>query len=177
MGRLFRSQYMRPLMTIALSLISGAIPLGWSLVLYLLLIYLVSLVCRDLLGYQDVQHVRVHFESMPRSMLTIVRCSFGDCSSRNGLPIFEHVASAYGDIWLLAYCIFMFFITIGFFNVVTAIFLETTQATARDLNSQKQRERLADKRLWATYATTVVRKLLEHTDVEIPKDTKLSDST
>merc|ERR1711920_257442 len=108
------------------ALFGGITTLGWSIVLVFGVLYGTSLVCRELLGDRNVEDVRQYFNSVPRSLFTIFRCSFGDCTSSAGVPIIEYVMSSYGALWGLFYSLFVFFITIGFFNVITAIFLEST---------------------------------------------------
>merc|ERR1719195_2108102 len=90
-----------------------------------------------------------YFANVPRAMFTIVRCSFGDCSTESGTPLFEHVTTSYGGTWSLIYCVFIFIVVIGLFNVISAIFVENTLAAASDLAAKKRRERLADKERWA----------------------------
>merc|ERR1712151_472318 len=104
----------------------------------------------------------------------IVRCSFGECSTSIGSPIIEHVTEAYGGVWGLCYSIFVFFITIGFFNVITAIFLESTTTAAVEVNLRKERMRLSDRKLWAGSVATIIRKILAMEPCGLPPDGKLS---
>jgi hypothetical protein len=173
--RLLRSPIYRDLLTMVHSLVAGMITLGWALVLVFLMIYATSLVCRELLGHTYVEHVSEHFKSVPRSLLTISRCTFGDCSSDSGVPIIEHVARSYGYIWGACYFLFMAFLSIGFFNVITAIFLDRTLAAAAENTMRKQQERLADKHLWAASVSILIRRILEVSHYDVPKDGKLSE--
>jgi len=160
------------------SLVAGMITLGWAIVLVFLLIYATSLVCRELLGHRHVDNVSEHFKSVPRSILTISRCTFGDCSSDSGVPIIEHVARSYGPygyIWGACYFLFMAFLSIGFFNVITAIFLDRTLSAAAENTMRKQQERLADKHLWAASVSILIRKILEVSHYDVPEDGKLSE--
>ena len=46
-------------------------------------------VCREMLGgeTEDDENVGPYFNTVPRSLLTMFRCSFGDFSSRSGAEI------------------------------------------------------------------------------------------
>jgi hypothetical protein len=172
--RLLRSPVFKDLLTMVQALVGGLITLGWSIVLVFLVLYATSLICRELLGTRNVEHVREYFNTVPRSLFTIFRCSFGDCSSTIGTPIIEHVAKAYGGVWGICYSLFVFFITIGFFNVITAIFLDSTLTAASEVTMRKQRSRLADRKLWASSVATIIRKIIAKQPCGVPENGKLS---
>merc|ERR1719330_211531 len=127
-------------------MLGGVQTLVWSMVLFLLMVYVLALIFRELLG-RKADHVEVFqlFNSVPRSMFTTFRCSFGDCSTVGGAPLFEQVQLDYGGAHSLFYSLFVFTVTIGIFNVISAIFVESTMAAAMALEQGKRSARLQDK--------------------------------
>merc|ERR1712139_489389 len=112
--------------------------------MFCMLVYVISLIFREMFGRKEVEHVSLYFNSVPRSMFTVFRCSFGDCSSRGGMPIFEHVYHHYGFRYSAVYALFVFVVTIGLFNVISAIFVESTMAAAIASQLAAKKARMAD---------------------------------
>jgi hypothetical protein len=158
----------------------GGMPtLAWSMVVFLLAIYLVSLVFRDSLGPDPSvtetmsgrnSIVERYFENVPRSMLTVFRCSFGDCSTDQGTPIFEHVTETYGWFWSFVYCTFLFIVVVGLCNVISAIFVQATLASGKMLAVRKRDARLEDETRWATNFMVILRSLLVSTNSDLLPD-------
>jgi len=163
-----------------LSMVSGIIggmtTLMWSMLLFLVVVYITALLFREFFGRRKVDNVFELFNTVPRSMLTTFRCSFGDCSTAGGVPIFEYVHESYGGFASLCYCIFVFSITIGIFNVISAIFVESTMNAASALDRAEKNARLADRELWNTRITTLIRAMVEVSELETPTG-KLSDAS
>lgn len=159
--RLLKSAVFRDLLTMVRGLIGGATVLGWSIVLFFIVAYVVSLVFRETLGREKVEYVHEYFDGVPRAMYTVFRCSFGDCSTAGGMPIFEHVLNHYGAIMGLLYSVFIFVVTIGLFNVISATFVESTIASREATETAKLRARIEDETLWSTRVTILIRKLIE----------------
>lgn len=165
-----RTDAFRDLLTMIQGMLGGLSTLLWSMVLFFLTIYMVSLVFRELFGRGSAESVNPFFDSVPRSILTTFRCSFGDCSTSGGTPLFEHIHTEFGGLASILCCCFVFVITIGLFNVISAIFVESTMLAAMSLETTKRRARLADKRLWCTRLTVLIRRLLAASpDHEIPE--------
>lgn len=148
-------------------LIGGAHTLGWSFVLFMLFIYVVALIFRTVLGpeghdFSDEADVRWYFRNVPRSMVTVFRCSFGDCSDRSGTPIFEKCMerSSQPKLVGLLFGLFIFMVMIGLFNVISAIFVESTLQAAADIHQKKETERLLDKSHFAKQFLVLLRCLL-----------------
>eukprot|EP00928_Gymnodinium_smaydae_P088307 TRINITY_DN72413_c0_g1_i1.p1 TRINITY_DN72413_c0_g1~~TRINITY_DN72413_c0_g1_i1.p1 ORF type:complete len:587 (+),score=153.15 TRINITY_DN72413_c0_g1_i1:74-1762(+) len=173
--RLFKSPVFKDLIAMIQGMLGGMSTLMWALALYAVIVYVFALVFRELLGRSNVEHVSAHFGSVWRSMFTVFRCSFGDCSATGGVPIFEHVVdnAEFPAYIPIGYCIFMFVTTIGLFNVISAIFVEATMAVAQSLESKKKKERLHNQTLFANNITIVVKELLRIYGHPIPE--KLSD--
>eukprot|EP00929_Paragymnodinium_shiwhaense_P099459 TRINITY_DN6111_c0_g1_i3.p1 TRINITY_DN6111_c0_g1~~TRINITY_DN6111_c0_g1_i3.p1 ORF type:complete len:581 (-),score=108.72 TRINITY_DN6111_c0_g1_i3:181-1923(-) len=173
--RLLRHPVLQTLLMMMHGMIGGLPTLGWALLLFLFSVYIVALVSRESLGREAHPNVYEHFKDVPRAMVTTFRCSFGECDSLDGTPIFEHVDSHYGIGFSIAYCLFAFSMSIGMFNVISAIFIQSTLAAARAMKDRQKKARLQDESLWASRVNAIVRKLLGiATGDELPG--KLSES-
>jgi len=179
--RLLRSRVFSTLIAMIQGTIGGMATLGWSLVLFVLFIYLVALVFRQSLGAGVDAEVNSdaaawYFRSVPRAMYTIFRCSFGDCSTRNGTPIFEHVTEDHGVFWCFIYSAFLFLVVIGLFNVISAIFVENTMASAAEIAAKKRQAKLENESRWAVNVVVVLMSLLRECDSNLPGLSKLLDT-
>eukprot|EP00928_Gymnodinium_smaydae_P032047 TRINITY_DN23324_c0_g1_i1.p1 TRINITY_DN23324_c0_g1~~TRINITY_DN23324_c0_g1_i1.p1 ORF type:complete len:566 (+),score=93.12 TRINITY_DN23324_c0_g1_i1:69-1766(+) len=173
--RLLRSPVFKDLLSMMQGMIGGMPTLVWSMLLFFITVYVVSLLFREFFGRRYVVDVYEHFGSVPRSMFTTFRCSFGDCSTSSGTPIFEAIYDEYGGFYILFYCMFAFIVTIGLFNVISAIFVESTMCAATALQQKKKKARLQDDNLWATRIATLVKRLMViSNDGALPE--KMSDA-
>eukprot|EP00929_Paragymnodinium_shiwhaense_P047978 TRINITY_DN24324_c0_g2_i1.p1 TRINITY_DN24324_c0_g2~~TRINITY_DN24324_c0_g2_i1.p1 ORF type:complete len:663 (+),score=146.22 TRINITY_DN24324_c0_g2_i1:74-2062(+) len=163
--RLLRFEVFDDLVAMVGGMTGGATTLFWAMVLYMFSIYVVSLVFREFLGNKQVENVYEYFDGVPRAMITVFRCSFGDCSSLGGVPIFEHVQLHYGIAYTGIYFLFTFAMTVGLFNVISAIFVDATMAAAASMRSKQKKERLTDNDLWSTNIYILMKKLAEHADL------------
>jgi len=151
-------------------MMGGMSTLMWSVVLFILFIYVVSLVFREGLGPDpklglsddDDKNVERYFNGVPRSMYTIFRCSFGDCSTGAGTPIFEHVSEKQGALWSMIFSAFLFIVAIGLFNVISAIFVQSTLDSAAEIAASKRRAKLDNEEHWATNFVAFLKPLLLH---------------
>jgi len=161
-------------------MMGGMATLCWSIVLFVIFIYVVALIFRDSLGPDPTRehndNVEHHFQTVPRAIFTIFRCSFGDCSTSTGTPLFELVTEDHGAFWGLVYSCFLFVVVIGLFNVISAIFIENTLASASELAAKKRREVLEDRERWATSVCDILQALLSHGWPELPDLLKLTES-
>merc|ERR1712232_969780 len=89
--RMLRISVFKDLATMLQGMSSGALTLTWAIVVFLLMVYVFALVCRETLGKDDVENVKIYFDSVARAMFTVFRCSFGDCSAHGGVPIPEYI--------------------------------------------------------------------------------------
>lgn len=80
--------------------------------------------------------------------MTTFRCAFGDCSDPFGTPLLEQIATV-SAFWGYVYAGFLFVSIVGFFNVISAIFVESSLASAANLQSQRKRMRLEDQDIWS----------------------------
>jgi len=165
-----RTEVFADLLSMIQGMMGGLTTLAWSMVLFFLTVYMVALLFREYFGRDPSVQVNRFFDGIPRSMLTTFRCAFGDCSTEGGTPLFEHIHQAYGAPASAVCCLFLFTITIGLFNVISAIFVESTMVAAMKLENTKRRQRLANRKLWVTRICTLIRQLLKTSpDHEVPE--------
>lgn len=158
--RILRVSFFRELLVMMNGMRGGFTTLIWSMFLVACPIYVIAIFTRETLGRQ--QHdLALYFASVPRSMLTILRCSFGECNTIKGTPVFEEAMQFFGWGFGLFYGIFAFVITIGLFNVISAMYVERViSASNADEQSQKSR-RLADEHLLASRIAVLTKLILE----------------
>jgi len=179
--RLLRAKVFSDLLSMIQGMMGGLSALFWSVVLFAIFIYVMALIFREMLGPSHNAGNEVintdtewYFRSVSRSMFTIFRCSFGDCSKAGGTPIFEEVFEGSGGPLLsLMYSGFLFMVVIGIFNVISAIFVESTMASAAEMAMEKQRARFQDPKRWAENFMQLLAALLEHV---WPKDDDLREA-
>merc|ERR1719265_1109921 len=71
------------------------------------------------------------FSDTPRCVITLLRCFTDGCASVDGTPLIPTLFNIYGYPLLISYIMFMFFITFGLFNLITAILVENTVEAAK----------------------------------------------
>lgn len=133
--------------------LGGMRTLLWSLVLLSLPLYAASLLLRETLGEmqdeKDESHSIASFSTVPLSFFTLFRCTVaGDCAEQRGRPIFLEVID-YGWWYGLVYMVMVFFMTMGLFNVIAAIFVENVVAGAKTSDQLVKRQRMRDKAFFA----------------------------
>lgn len=164
--RLLRSQVFKDLLAMITGMMGGMSTLMWSVVLFILFIYVVSLIFREGLGpdpgmaKHEITQVEHYFDGVGRSMFTIFRCSFGDCSTDGGTPLFEHVTESKGGMWSFILSTFLFIVTIGLFNVISAIFVQSTLDSAAALAANKRRVKLDNEEHWAINIVALLKPIL-----------------
>jgi hypothetical protein len=158
--RLFRTDMFKDLMSMLQGITSGGLTLIWAIIVFFMMVYVIALVCREFFGDNEEDNVYEYFNNVPRSMFTVFRCSFGDCSAKGGVPIAEFITYAYGGGYGLGYCAFVFFITIGLFNVISAIFVDSTMSVAAEMAQKSATERLDNEHRWCGNVTTIIKELL-----------------
>eukprot|EP00930_Biecheleria_cincta_P068585 TRINITY_DN5614_c0_g1_i2.p1 TRINITY_DN5614_c0_g1~~TRINITY_DN5614_c0_g1_i2.p1 ORF type:complete len:583 (+),score=82.26 TRINITY_DN5614_c0_g1_i2:61-1749(+) len=168
--RLVKSTLFADLLAMLHGIKHGAVPLLWAVCVFIGTVYLGALFCRELLGPSQVTEefgdVASYFSSVPRSSMTVFRCTFGDCTSVDGKPIFEQVYRTLGPVSAVIFCAFcsafLLFVSFGLFNIIAAIFLESTVRGATESAKRKHTDRLCDHSLWVKNAVQFIRCLLKH---------------
>lgn len=174
--RLARLNMLDDLVALISGMVGGMTTLAWSVFLFFLILYITALLFREFFGrgeflfeWNDESLVQ-YFDSVPRCMLTVFRFFFGDFSTTSGLSMFEGVKSAHGSFAAVMVCIWFFGITIGLFNVIAAIFVESTLAAANNQTVTRKTERMNDTKLWSTRVTQLVRLIFQYNGKEVPDD-------
>jgi hypothetical protein len=155
-------------------IVGGFQTLLWAAVLFVMMMYVAGLICREALGHGHEENVSEYFNTVPRSMYTVFRCSFGDCSAAGGVPIFEHVLLTHGGFYALVYCLFVFAVTIGLFNVISAIFVDGAMSAAAAAEEKRKQACLASETLMSDNVSTLI-KLMIASIPELGVIDKMSD--
>lgn len=167
--KVLRLRIFQDLLLMMSGMASGMPRLFCAFGVFSMVVYIVALLARMSMGSSSDEVVQTLFMSIPRSISTIFRCSFGDCSTYEGQPLYDRLFVVYGPQVLLASCLFTFFVSIGLFNVISAIFVDATMtATAQSEHAQKL-DRLQDN---SRFVTRVTRFL----DVVLAKQSALPNS-
>merc|ERR1712032_1639779 len=109
-------------------LMAGMTTLLWSVVFFICFIYVVALIFRACFGPSPRKSettndtMAFYFQNVPRAMLTTFRCSFGDCSTTSGTPIFEFQEGELSTVLSLSLSCLVFISTVGLFNIISAVF-------------------------------------------------------
>jgi len=83
-----------------------------------------------------------YFGTLQKSIFTIFRCLLGDCSSRRGHSLIVHFSLGYGFRFQAVYFLGMILCVFGIFNIITAIFVETTISGLKHNDVQKKRHKM-----------------------------------
>jgi len=112
-------------------------------------------------------------------MFTVFRCIFGDCTTYDGRPLFDEVIhdskAPFGEMWGLGYTMFVFFVVVGLFNIVSAVFLERTMVVAKELEIKHLKARLNDKELFSKHAGIFIWRILNSPEAGYAVGTSLAD--
>jgi hypothetical protein len=152
MVKLVRSPMLSDLANMMVGFIIGLPSLGWVLVLFIFILYMVGLCFRLAFGPtagQDLSHCvegdaitdyhdpscPVHwiygeefFGTVSLSMFTAFRFMLGDYSTRGGKSIVVAFSQGYGAPFDTVFVAWMIVVIFGLFNIITAIFVDTTIA-------------------------------------------------
>jgi len=182
-ARVLRSPLFKDLLAMMQGMSAGMTTLGWAIILFVGMVYVIALILREVFGRSPLEtsptisdDILPFFNSVPRSMFTTFRCSFGDCNTDWGTPIFEAVYAEYGQLYSCLYFLFVFIVTIGLFNVISAIFVQSVTDYFTSLSFDKKKARLNDDVLWCVNVAVLVRRLLAFQNGDVIQG-KLSDST
>eukprot|EP00928_Gymnodinium_smaydae_P095318 TRINITY_DN8180_c0_g1_i1.p1 TRINITY_DN8180_c0_g1~~TRINITY_DN8180_c0_g1_i1.p1 ORF type:complete len:629 (+),score=118.77 TRINITY_DN8180_c0_g1_i1:143-2029(+) len=168
--RLFEAEVFDKLLTMIRCLFAGFPTLGWSMVLFFVMLYVFSLTFPALLDGFDDENVTPYFSGLARSLFTMFKCSLGDCSNKFGGTIFVHVYEKFSGFVVFIYCCFVFMVTIGLLNVISAIFVEATMKGGAEIEAEKKDARLGDIGLWYRSLHILIKYLQSHESSQIPAD-------
>eukprot|EP00931_Biecheleriopsis_adriatica_P095468 TRINITY_DN6906_c0_g1_i3.p1 TRINITY_DN6906_c0_g1~~TRINITY_DN6906_c0_g1_i3.p1 ORF type:complete len:914 (+),score=122.80 TRINITY_DN6906_c0_g1_i3:223-2742(+) len=143
----------------------GTPALTWSFSILATLIYLVAVACRLFFASpsgDSIEEVEVarSFESLPQACLTIFRCSFGDCSTPgDGLPLPPIFMEVYGSVYGIAYAVFFFTVTVGIFNVISAIFVDGMANASKARETGEKLRQFHDEQLLAAWTAVLIGRI------------------
>merc|ERR1712137_298615 len=84
------------------------------------------------------------------SMMTVYRCVTGDCVTPDGSPILLLLNAEYGPLIVVPWILMMMVITFGLFNIISAIYIENTLATAKERHESRD----------ALWVATLIKRLV-----------------
>lgn len=182
--KIFRSQMLRELSNMISGMLTGLPALMWIIVVIILFIYFCGIAGRQALGPSqnslvstcdkgdsydtwDVEDpvCKIHYVygsefcgSVEKCMFTTFRCLIGDCSTAGGRSLAAIFSEGYGLKFRFSYCVSMIVTIFGFFNVVTALMVESTISGVKYNEVQKKCSRISE-------AKYVARKLEEFVSI------------
>merc|ERR1719265_2142104 len=80
----------------------------------------------------------VLFGDVARSMLTVFTCFTDGCSSPDGTPLIWHLWEVNGTVMVVLFVLAYLFVTFGVLNLIMAVFVENTLASAHKLDGERQ---------------------------------------
>eukprot|EP00927_Polykrikos_kofoidii_P021102 TRINITY_DN20098_c0_g3_i1.p1 TRINITY_DN20098_c0_g3~~TRINITY_DN20098_c0_g3_i1.p1 ORF type:complete len:642 (-),score=93.87 TRINITY_DN20098_c0_g3_i1:26-1951(-) len=132
--RVLRLQIFKELMLMVNGVLGGVRTLAWSFVLICVPLYMVAMVLRETAGRlpQDNDSASENFNTVGISFYTMFRCVVGgDCTDSSGRPIFLILLLNHGWQYAAIYIVTLLLMTFGLFNVIVAIYVENTVASAK----------------------------------------------
>lgn len=169
--RLARLHIFDDLVAMITGIIGGMSTLVWSMALLGLIVYVTSLLFREFYGNAVAsfhgESVTFYFRSVPRAMLTVFRYFFGDFNTALGTSLFEAIQSEYGPLHGIFVVALFFMISVGVFNVIASIFVESTMSAALAVKDGRKHERMNDETLWNENISMLVRKFFEYVGCDV----------
>jgi len=166
LARLVKLQVFADLISMIGGMIGGMTTLLWSILLFVMIVYITSLLFREFFGHgvHMVEEINIttYFDSVPRSMLTVFLYFFGEFQTMDGISLWWAILQAHGTVPACLVCCLFFVITIGVFNVIAAIFVESTMDAANGLQNERKSDRLNDTFLWSSNISFLLRKLFDY---------------
>jgi len=110
---------------------------GWVFVLASMVVYIFAVLARGLFGESsEVEDQKLWFGSVPRCLVTMIQfISMDSWVSSIGRPMGEKYPAA----WVF-FIVFLLFVTLGFLNLITAIFIDSLLEEKRRIETEKQAE-------------------------------------
>jgi len=150
--KLLHSPLLRDLANMLVGFVIGLPSMVWVVVMFVSILYLLGLIFRLMLGptpgqdymnaggcgfaddlTDDTETCKIHyvygeefFGSVSKSMFTAFRFMLGDYSTRGGKSLTVAFSAGYGLPFELMFGVFMVMVIFGLFNIITAIFVDST---------------------------------------------------
>jgi len=126
-----RLKHMKELTLMVKGVFAGMRTLLWAILLLLFTIYVIGVFATTVLHDEGPEQVDDMFASVPKSMFTIFRCLMSDCDDERGRPLAYLYYVRHGVLFAISYVASMVFVVFGIFNLIFAIYIETTMAAAK----------------------------------------------
>lgn len=160
--RVMRFRMFKELVLMLRGLIGGFRTLGWAMVLLLSAVYVIALLMNSTLGQSDSVHMLlgedadIYFSSVPGCMFLAFRCFIGDCSDSTGRSVLALLSSRYNIEFQIPFVMSTMLVNFGIFNLITALYIESTLEAAKQGASNPEQGRNQ-----AVRVATIVKKLLQ----------------
>jgi len=146
--RVFRMKHMKELSLMLMGVIAGMRTLLWAIVLLFSAVYILGVFATLSVGGKPPPTMDVDlYASVPVSMFTVYRCLMNDCMDEQGRPIVYLYAEEFGAPFALGYIASTTVIVFGVFNLIFAIYIESTLAAAKSQRKMDNRESVRVARL------------------------------
>lgn len=134
--RILRFQMFRELTLMLKGLLGGLRTLGWAMVLLMTAIYVIAVFLTSLLpgdeGILDIiPEAADYFSDVGLSMFVAFRCLTGDCTDAAGRSLVVLMSARFGLVFTVPYVLLVMLVTFGIFNLIMAIYVESTLSAAR----------------------------------------------
>lgn len=131
--RLLKFKIFAELKAMVQGVFTGLRVLLWAVVLLMILMYLLAMVGRTLYGAPagkppDADNDFAEFATVFQSWLTMFRCFTEGCADYDGRPLQERIRMSHGSsgvMFVISYILVFLFITIGIFNLIMAVFIDS----------------------------------------------------
>eukprot|EP00930_Biecheleria_cincta_P035594 TRINITY_DN24476_c0_g1_i1.p1 TRINITY_DN24476_c0_g1~~TRINITY_DN24476_c0_g1_i1.p1 ORF type:complete len:626 (+),score=108.42 TRINITY_DN24476_c0_g1_i1:61-1938(+) len=131
--RLLKFKIFAELKLMVQGVFTGLRVLLWAVVLLMILMYLLAMVGRTLYGAPagqspTAQNEFAEFATVFQSWLTMFRCFTEGCADYDGRPLQERLRMSHGGsgvLFVISYILVFLFITIGIFNLIMAVFIDS----------------------------------------------------
>jgi len=151
--RLIRVPLLKDLRVMVMGLCSGFQMLGWAFFILFVLIWGLGVGLYHVLAWEVhcpaddrlCKRAQAALEpqlfnlggNTPRAMFTVFRCLTDGCAAADGTPLMVILWDIYGWHIIAAYVAVVVFVTFGVFNLIMALFVERTLATADNDNAKR----------------------------------------
>lgn len=189
--KLFRSGVGKEVANIILCCTIGIYALVSCLGIFVVVLFLLGLMCRVFLGPAPGQDLlslcgdpddlpdwdsvecRVHlvygevyFNSVKTGMFTVFRFMMGDFSSVNDRNIVLAMSKGYGSGFDVVFVIFMISVYFGLFNVITAVFVESTIAGLKHSDAKRKQVQQYEKKFVQEKLMTLLETIITTAEAE-----------
>jgi len=146
--RVFRAKHMKELYLMVKGVVAGMRTLLWAILLLFFTVYILGIFATATLKDKTPELAdRDMFRSVPLSMFTVFRCLMGDCEDENGRPLVFMYYETHGVAFVAAYVFSTVLVVFGLFNLIFAIYIETTIAAAKTQRKMDKSESVRVARL------------------------------